>query len=47
MGKISFVDISDIQGKIQLVIKRDDIGQENYKKMHETPKILLQNYTTK
>jgi lysyl-tRNA synthetase class 2 len=36
MGKISFIDISDIEGRIQLVIKRDDIGEDIYKKMHET-----------
>ena len=35
MGKISFLDLQDIGGHIQLVIKRDDLGEENYKKMHE------------
>ena len=35
MGKISFIDIQDIEGHIQLVIKREDIGEEEYKKMHE------------
>lgn len=35
MGKISFIHIGDITGKIQLVIKRDDLGEEEYKKMHE------------
>lgn len=35
MGKISFLNISDITGKIQLVIKRDDLGEEEYKKFHE------------
>ncbi len=35
MGKISFIDISDISGHIQLCIKRDDLGEENYKKLHE------------
>ncbi len=36
MGKISFMDISDIEGKIQLVFKRDDIGEEVYKLLHST-----------
>ncbi|MEG0872654.1 MAG: lysine--tRNA ligase [Clostridia bacterium] len=36
MGKISFLDISDIEGRIQLVLKRDDIGEQLYKKIHET-----------
>lgn len=36
MGKISFIDISDISGHIQLVLKRDDIGEEKYKLLHET-----------
>lgn len=35
MGKISFIDIQDIEAHIQLVVKRDDLGEENYKKMHE------------
>ena len=35
MGKISFLDLSDITGHIQLVIKRDDLGEEEYKKFHE------------
>ncbi|MBO5349119.1 MAG: lysine--tRNA ligase [Clostridia bacterium] len=35
MGKITFIHIGDITGKIQLVIKRDDLGEEEYKKMHE------------
>lgn len=36
MGKISFMDLRDIEGKIQLVIKRDDIGEEKYKLLHST-----------
>ena len=36
MGKISFMDLRDIEGKIQLVFKRDDIGEENYKLLHST-----------
>ena len=35
MGKISFLDLSDITGHIQLVIKRDDLGEDEYKKFHE------------
>ena len=31
MGKASFFDIQDKQGRIQCYIKRDDIGQEEYK----------------
>ncbi|MGI6280149.1 MAG: lysine--tRNA ligase [Acutalibacteraceae bacterium] len=30
MGKASFVGISDISGKIQLYIRRDDVGEEVY-----------------
>lgn len=36
MGKISFMDLRDIEGKIQLVFKRDDLGEENYKLLHST-----------
>lgn len=36
MGKISFMDLRDIEGKIQLVIKRDDVGEETYKILHST-----------
>ena len=36
MGKISFFDLSDITGHIQLCVKREDLGEEEYKKMHET-----------
>ena len=36
MGKISFMDLRDIEGKIQLVFKRDDIGEETYKLLHST-----------
>lgn len=35
MGKISFIHIGDITGKIQLVIKREDLGEEEYRKFHE------------
>ena len=31
MGKAAFADIQDKQGRIQCYIKRDDIGQEEYK----------------
>lgn len=36
MGKISFIDLRDIAGHIQLCMKRDDLGEELYKKIHET-----------
>ena len=36
MGKISFIHISDITGRIQLVIKKEDLGEESYQKFHET-----------
>ena len=35
MGKISFLHISDITGRIQLVIKKEDLGEEEYQKFHE------------
>ena len=31
MGKASFCHIEDETGKIQIYIKRDDVGQEKYK----------------
>lgn len=36
MGKISFLDLRDIEGRIQLCIKKDEIGEELYKLIHET-----------
>ena len=36
MGKISFMDLRDLEGKIQLVFKRDDIGEDTYKLLHST-----------
>lgn len=30
MGKMAFVDIQDKQGRIQCVVKKDDIGEEEY-----------------
>ena len=36
LGKISFIDLRDLEGHIQLCIKRDDLGEETYKFMHET-----------
>lgn len=36
MGKISFLDLRDIEGRIQLCIKKDEIGEEQYKLIHET-----------
>ena len=35
MGKITFIDISDITGHIQLCLKRDDLGEENYRRINE------------
>jgi lysyl-tRNA synthetase class 2 len=36
LGKISFMDLQDIEGHLQLCIKRDDLGEDVYKFMHET-----------
>ncbi len=36
MGKISFMDLRDVEGKIQLVFKRDDLGEDTYKLLHAT-----------
>ena len=36
LGKISFIDLSDITGHIQLCLKRDDLGEDKYKIIHET-----------
>lgn len=36
MGKISFMDLRDIEGRIQLCIKKDEIGEALYKQIHET-----------
>lgn len=36
LGKISFLDMQDIEGHIQLCIKKDDVGEERYKIIHET-----------
>lgn len=36
MGKISFLDLRDIEGRIQLCIKKDEVGEELYKLVHET-----------
>lgn len=36
MGKISFLDLRDIEGRIQLCLKRDEVGEEKYKLIHET-----------
>ena len=35
MGKIAFLDLSDITGHIQLVMKRDDFPEGEYQKFHE------------
>lgn len=36
MGKISFMDLRDVEGHIQLVIKKDEIGEELYALIHAT-----------
>ena len=36
MGKISFLDLRDIEGRIQLCIKKDEVGEDLYKLIHET-----------
>ncbi len=36
MGKISFLDLRDVEGRIQLCIKKDEVGEELYKQIHET-----------
>lgn len=36
LGKISFIDLRDLEGHIQLCIKRDDLGEDTYKFLHET-----------
>lgn len=36
LGKISFIDLQDIEGHLQLCIKRDDLGEDKYKFLHET-----------
>lgn len=36
MGKISFLDLRDVEGHIQLCLKKDLLGEENYKLIHET-----------
>ena len=36
MGKITFIDIQDIEGHIQCYITKNNIGEENYLIFHET-----------
>ncbi len=36
MGKISFLDLRDVEGHIQLCIKKDEMGEEKYKLIHDT-----------
>lgn len=36
MGKISFLDIRDVEGRLQLCLKKDEVGEELYKQIHET-----------
>ena len=34
MGKLTFITISDVQGKTQIVIKKDEVGDEDYQYFH-------------
>ncbi|MDD3304420.1 MAG: lysine--tRNA ligase [Clostridia bacterium] len=36
MGKISFMDLRDVEGRIQLCLKKDEVGEDLYKLIHET-----------
>ncbi len=36
MGKISFLDLRDVEGRIQLCVKKDEVGEELYAQIHET-----------
>ena len=36
MGKITFLDIQDIEGHLQCYIAKANIGEENYANFHET-----------
>ena len=36
LGKISFIDLRDLEGHLQLVIKKEDLGEDVYKFLHET-----------
>ncbi len=36
LGKISFIDLQNLEGHLQLCIKRDDLGEDTYKFLHET-----------
>lgn len=36
LGKISFLDLRDLEGHLQLVIKKEDLGEDVYKFLHET-----------
>ena len=35
MGKITFINIADIEGKTQLALKKDEVGEEKYAFFHE------------
>ncbi len=35
MGKASFMDVSDVSGKIQIYIKQDDVGEDTYKSLSD------------
>ncbi len=36
MGKISFFDLRDVEGRMQICIKKDEIGEDVYTLIHET-----------
>lgn len=36
MGKISFLDLRDVEGRLQICIKKDEIGEDVYTTIHET-----------
>ena len=46
MGKMSFADLRDTSGKIQLCVKRDEMGEEPYKKYKKFPlrKLILRGF---
>src|SRR5687768_4646423 len=36
MGKLSFITIADIEGRIQLCVKQDGVGEKAYELFHST-----------
>ncbi|WP_228502958.1 OB-fold nucleic acid binding domain-containing protein [Laceyella tengchongensis] len=35
MGKLDFISIGDIEGKLQLLLKKDVVGEETFEQFHE------------